>query len=110
VINIRMMGPFPYPLAASEALADTSVLCISPKCLIVGGSLDPVRLDTSKESTLHMEDSSPAALSSIGTPNTVAAPIRSTWTMDCVAIRLRADVDFVLRSTSAIATVSSITW
>ena len=37
---------------------------------------------------LHMEDTAPLAICTAGSPNTVAAPARSLWQTDCIAVRL----------------------
>jgi hypothetical protein len=108
-IAVRM-PLFKFPVVPSAALADTSVVCVSPSAVVVGGGLDAVRIDVSKEAVLHMEDSAPAAISASATPNTVAAPVRSMWSTDCLAIRIRADIDWALRSSSGIAVVNSISW
>jgi hypothetical protein len=55
-----------------------------------------------------MEDTSPQQ---IGTaPNVVAAPARSLWQTDSIAIRCILDAAWALRSTGAVAWVQSATW
>jgi hypothetical protein len=38
---------------------------------------DEPRFDVSDQATLHMEDTTPLAIGTAGSPNTVAAPVRS---------------------------------
>ncbi|WP_271605656.1 phage major capsid protein [Bradyrhizobium sp. CCBAU 11434] len=106
-IKIGLRQPlFKYPLAISSALADDQVLCLSPSCVAIAGGLDAPKLDVSIETSLHMADD-PAPLT---TATTAAFPIQSLYQSDCVSIRLRADVDFALRSSAALAWVDGISW
>ncbi|MGY3344847.1 MULTISPECIES: phage major capsid protein [unclassified Bradyrhizobium] len=107
-IKITLRQPwFRYPLAISTALADDQVVCLSPSCVAIAGGLDPPRVDVSDQGVLHMEDTTPLPLS---TAATVSFPVRSLYQTDTMAIRLRADVDFALRSSTALAWVDNISW
>jgi hypothetical protein len=57
-----------------------------------------------------MEDSSPTALSTAGTPNVTSAANRSIWQTDAKALRLIFEVDWKWRTTDAIAWMTSIEW
>lgn len=100
---------FKRPVFISSAVADDSLIALSPSCLVVAGGTDAPLLDVSQQAVLHMEDTNPSALSAVGTPNTIAAPIRSLYQTDTVAIRLRASIDWSLRG-GGCAFVSGITW
>ena len=111
-IKINIRAPFfKYPLAISTALDDDTVICLSPSCVAIAGGLDPPRLDVSREAVFHM-DTAPTQLSgnATATPVAMAFPERSIFQTDCVAIRLRADVDFALRDASGIAFVENVSW
>jgi hypothetical protein len=109
-IRLRTLGTFPYPLFASGALTDGVVVCVALNCLAVAGSNTPPRIEVSREATFHM-DTSPSALSTAGTPNTVAAPIRSMYQTDCVMVRLISDLNWALRVASgAVSWTQSVTW
>jgi hypothetical protein len=57
-----------------------------------------------------MDDTTPLALSATGAPNTVAAPIRSLYQTDSLAIRMTLDLNWAMRRTGVVAFVSTITW
>jgi HK97 family phage major capsid protein/HK97 family phage prohead protease len=74
----------------------------------VGG--DAPRFEISDQATLHMEDTTPLAIGTAGTPPTVAAPVRSLWQTDSMALRLILPINWVLRRTGMVAWTSAVTW
>jgi Phage capsid family len=107
---IKMRQPlFPFPLMASTAVDDAAVICLSPSCVAIAGGLDPPTISVSRKTTLHMADD-PAPLTTQGTPNVAAYPVRSLAQTDCVAIKLRCELDWALRSATALAWVNDIVW
>jgi hypothetical protein len=74
-------------------------------------AVDPVpRIEVSKEAVFHSEDTLPLAISATGEPNTIAAPVRSLWQTDCVAVRLIMQVAFGLRANNGVAWTENVTW
>jgi hypothetical protein len=71
---------------------------------------DTPRFAVSNEATLHEEDTTPLPLSATGTPNTVAAPMRSLFQTDSIAIRLSLYVTWAMRRTGMVAVVVGATW
>jgi HK97 family phage prohead protease len=71
---------------------------------------DAPRFAVSNEATLHEEDTTPLALSATGSPNTVAAPMRSLFQTDTVAIRMTLYVTWKMRRTGMVQTVASVGW
>lgn len=71
---------------------------------------DAPRFAVSNEATLHEEDTTPLALGTVGSPNTVAAPMRSLFQTDSVAIRLSLYVTWAMRRTGMVAWMSGVTW
>jgi len=100
---------FPYPVFSSAALPDKQVACIAFDALAVAGDNMP-RFETSKSATVHMEQSTPTALSTVATPNTVAAPISSLYQQDLIGTRLIADISWTLRSASGFAWINAVNW
>jgi hypothetical protein len=98
-----------FPVFCSGAVNDTTVICIAPSAVVVAGGNDPPKIDVSIETVLHM-DTAPTPLSTAGTPNVIAYPVRSLFQTDVVAVRLRANIDWALRASGAVAFVSSVTW
>ena len=107
-LKISIRAPFfKYPLAISTAVADDSVICLSPSAVAIAGGLDAVKLDTSRQTTLHMVDTNPLPLTSA---TSASFPIRSLAQSDTIGVRIRCDIDWALRSSSGIAFVENITW
>jgi len=75
----------------------------------VSAESEEPRFTISTESSIH-EDDAPTALSAVGSPNTVAAPMRSLFQTDCVALRGISFVDWILRRPNRIATITGVTW
>ena len=71
---------------------------------------DTPRFDVSDQATLHQEDTTPLPISTVGTPNTVAAPVRNLFQTDCLAIRMLMDINFGLRRTGVVAWTQTMTW
>jgi HK97 family phage prohead protease/HK97 family phage major capsid protein len=71
---------------------------------------DVPRFAVSTEATLHEEDTTPLALSAAGSPNTVAAPMRSLFQTDAVAIRMSMHVTWAMRRASMVQTIAAVTW
>ncbi len=109
-INLMRTWALPYPLLSSAGLEDGVVLALAANALAVSGSDDPPKIAVSSEAVMHTEDGSPAAFSTVGTPNTVAAPLRSLFQTDTIALRLLADVNWALRASGAVAWTQSVTW
>jgi hypothetical protein len=55
-------------------------------------------------------DTVPSALSAVGSPNTVAAPMRSAFQSDVTALRSILPIDWALRRAGAVAVVNGTTW
>lgn len=71
---------------------------------------DTPRFAVSNEATLHEEDTTPLALSATGSPNTVAAPMRSLFQTDTIAIRMTIYVTWAMRRTGMVQTIASVGW
>lgn len=71
---------------------------------------DMPRFAVSNEATLHEEDTTPLALSATGTPNVVAAPMRSLFQTDSIAIRLSLYVTWAMRRTGMVQTIAAVIW
>jgi HK97 family phage major capsid protein len=71
---------------------------------------DSPRFAVSNEATLHMEDTTPLALGVAGSPNTVAAPMRSLYQTDSIGIRLSLYVTWVMVRSSMVQTIAAVTW
>ena len=98
-----------YPvIQSSNVTADTMLLVDAADFVSVTG--DTPRFDVSDQATIHMEDTTPLAISTVGSPATVAAPVRSLWQTDCIGVRMLLDINWGLRRTGVVAWTQTMTW
>jgi hypothetical protein len=110
-VKIRTLAPLlSLPVLPTNGLAAGTILCCAPDGLAVAGSDDPIRIERSTETVVHME-TSPLPFSSVGTPNTIAAPLLSAFQVNVTVVKLVAEITWALRVTSgAVSWLSSLTW
>jgi hypothetical protein len=108
-IAMRSNQTFPFEVYASSGLASGVVLCLALNAFAVAADVSP-KFSLSDQTVVHQEDTSPLAIGTIGTPPTVAAPARSLWQTDCVAIRLVMEMNWILRASGAVAWTQSVNW
>jgi HK97 family phage major capsid protein/HK97 family phage prohead protease len=97
-----------YPVIVSPNVTADTLFLIDAADL-VSSSGEP-RFDVSDSATVHMEDSTPLAISSSGTPNTVAAPVRSFWQTDTLGIRMIMPLNWAFRRAGMVAYITGTTW
>jgi hypothetical protein len=103
-------GPaFTNPVIACNALTAGTVLAISPENIGTGFSGTP-EIETSKQSTAHFEDTTPLPISTVGTPNVVAAPVRSAWQQNLLFLKLRVKCAWGALSPGAVQMIASAVW
>jgi hypothetical protein len=90
------------------ALAAGTVVAIDPLAFVSAFGPEP-RIESTNEAIVHAEDTTPLAISTVGTPNTVAAPVRSLWQTDCIATRVILTASWALRA-PAIGYVAAAAW
>jgi hypothetical protein len=94
----------PPPTYASNALADKTVVAIVPSA-IASANGTPL-ISASLETTLHM--ASPAS-ELVASPSTVAAPQRSMFQTDSLALRYTQELSWMKRG-AGVAICSSVNW
>jgi hypothetical protein len=103
-------GPrFDYPIIATTALPDRSVAAFAPGAVAAAFAGEP-DIETSRDVALHFEDTTPAAIGTPGTPAVVAAPVRSAFQEDVIAIRCRALVSWCVAAPGAAQIVNNANW
>lgn len=70
---------------------------------------DSMRFEISDQATLHMEDTTPLDLVS-GSPGTVAAPQRSLFQTDSLALRMVFPINWSFRRTGMVAWTQNVNW
>jgi hypothetical protein len=105
---IKMRQPnFAFEVLSSSGLATGIVVAIASNCL--ASAIDPApRIDSSFETAVHSEDTSPGAITLTG--STVSFPVRSLYQTDSIALRLRLEVAWLLRAAGGIAWTQSTLW
>lgn len=93
----------------SIAIPDGTVICIAPAAFVSGFGAVP-RIEAARDATLHLEDTTPLAISATGTPNTVAAPVISTFQSDSIALQVILDAAWTLRASGAVSWLTGATW
>lgn len=105
----RLLG---YPVVVSSTVTAGMVILINASDLLVVQG-DTPRFDVSDQATLHFEDTTPLQIGTVGSPNTVAAPTRSMFQTDSLALRMILPMNWALRRASpanCVAWVTGVTW
>lgn len=98
-----------YPVIDSGTVPMGTVILVDAADFVsVGG--DAPRFEVSDQATLHEEDTTPLPISATGTPNTVAAPVRSLFQTDSLALRLILPINWTLRRSGVVAWTQNVTW
>lgn len=97
----------PLRVYASRALTSGTVVALDINGLISAFSPLP-RIEASGNAVADFNDSTPSAISTVGSPNT-AGNVRSAFQQDCVIIRMILSASWVVRPGS-VAFISSTSW
>jgi HK97 family phage major capsid protein/HK97 family phage prohead protease len=95
------------PLIDSATIPSKTMILVDAADFVVVGGTDP-RMEISDQATLHMEDTSPADL--VVSPSTVAAPQKSLFQTDSLALRMVMPLNWVQRRAGTVAWTQSVTW
>jgi hypothetical protein len=98
-----------WPIIASGTVPVATVIAIDAADFVVVGG-DAPRFDISDQATLHLDDTTPLDIGTPGSPAVVAAPVKSMFQTNSIALRLLLDVNWTIRRTGTIAWVASVTW
>jgi HK97 family phage major capsid protein len=98
-----------YPILTSTTVTAGQLILVDAADFFSATGDEP-RFDVNDSATLHMEDTTPLALSAAGSPNTVAAPIRSLWQTDTIGIRMIMELNWAMRRSGVIAWTETVVW
>jgi HK97 family phage major capsid protein len=98
-----------FPLLVSTTVPTGVVLLIDAADFVSATAEAPV-FTASDQATLHMEDTTPLAIGTAGAPATVAAPARSLYQTDSMAIRMTLDMNWAMLRTGSIQVLNAVTW
>jgi HK97 family phage major capsid protein len=120
LVNAPNTGIFPFkeeigrgtlnniPIIDSATVPPKTVILVDAADFVVMPD-DNMRFEISDQATLHMEDTSPLDLVS-GSPGVVAAPQRSLFQTDSLALRMIFPINWSFRRTGMVAYTQSVTW
>jgi HK97 family phage major capsid protein/HK97 family phage prohead protease len=98
-----------YPVISSGTVTAEQVILVDAADFVSVTGDEP-EFNVSDTATIHMEDTTPLAISTVGSPNTVAAPVRSLWQTDTIGIRMILPMNWALRRTGVLAWTESVNW
>lgn len=98
-----------YRIVASNAITAGRVIMLRAADFVTATG-DVPEFDLSNEATLHMEDTTPTAIGTAGTPNVVAAPVRSLFQTATIGIRMLMDVSWSMRRSGMVQYIDTVTW
>jgi len=100
-------GPkFDVPVLASSAIAAGTVIMVEASSFASAFG-DTPEFTTAKEVTLHYEDTAPADI--VNTGGTMAVPVKSSFTTDSIALRMRLFAAWGMRAPH-VAFLTGATW
>lgn len=102
----RLVG---YPIIQSTTVTAGMIILLDAADFF-SATGDTPRFDVSDQAVLHLDDTTPLAIGTAGSPNVVAAPVRSLWQTDCIGIRMILDINWAMRRTGVLAWTQSVTW
>jgi HK97 family phage prohead protease len=97
------------PIIDSSTITAKTVILVDAADFVTIDGGGP-RFEVSDQATLHFEDTTPLDLATVGTPNTVAAPAKSLFQTDSIALKLVLPMNWALRRTGMVAWTSAVTW
>jgi hypothetical protein len=107
---IKMRQPdFPFEVLTSSGLTSGTVVAIASNALASAIDAAP-RIEVGDQAAIHLDNVTPLAIGSTGSPPTVAAPVVSLWQADLISIRVIFEVSWALRSSVGLAWTESVTW
>lgn len=98
-----------YRVLVSTAVPAGQVIMLRAADFVTAAG-DVPEFEMSNEATLHLEDTAPAQIGTTGTPNAVAAPVRSLFQTATIAIRMLMDVSWSMRRPGMVQTITGVSW
>lgn len=105
--SIATLSQAPLPVIAAPTLPADQIIAVDAAAF--ASSLGAPDFSTDENPTVHME-SVPLPIGTPGSPPTIAAPTSSLWQTAAIGLRCLIDVDWLLRRSGAVATITGVTW
>lgn len=98
-----------YPIIVSSTVPAGTVILLDAADFFTTAGEAPM-FNVSDQATLHMEDTAPLQIGTAGTPASVAAPVRSMYQTDSIAIRMIMEMNWAFRRTGMVVVRTGVTW
>ena len=98
-----------YQVATSTAIPLGRVIMLRAADF-VSATGDTPEFELSNDATVHMEDTTPLQIGAAGTPNVVAAPVRSFFQTGVSGLRMIMDVTWAMRRTGVVQYIDGVSW
>jgi len=110
-VAISLLGGsgFSLPVITAPSLADGTLIAVESGAFASGFS-DAPRVDVATDALIHWEDTTPTAISTADTPNTVAAPVRSGFQQAIYTLRLVLRGAWAIRGPGLVQYVTGATF
>src|SRR5262249_17031776 len=109
LIMLKGFQQLPMPILQSPAIPRGTVIGVAPEAVASAYSGVP-EIEVSGNVAAHMEDSTPQAIATPGAPPTVAAPTRSFWQTDSLAVCVRVRSAWANLQPGAVQFLQSVNW
>lgn len=97
-----------FRIIVSTTVPSGTVIAIDTADFVTSTGDAPM-FETSDQATIHME-TAPSQIGTVGSPNVVAAPVRSMFQTNSVALKMTMDVYWAMRRTGMIQYITGVTW
>jgi hypothetical protein len=67
-------------------------------------------IETTIHAEIHLEDTAPADIGTVGTPDVVAAPTKSMFQTQSVALKLELPCAWAMRAPGLVQTITAVNW
>jgi hypothetical protein len=94
---------------STNALSAGTVIAVDAAAFASGFGAEP-KIDIAENAAVHMDDATALELSTVGSPNTVAAPIRSAFQTDTHVLRIILQATWATRLPGAVQFITGATW
>lgn len=98
-----------YKVATSTAIPVGRVIMLQASDF-VSATGDTPEFELSNDAAVHMEDTTPLAIGTAGTPAVVAAPVRSFFQTGVSGLRMIMDVTWAMRRPGMVQYIDGVTW
>jgi hypothetical protein len=88
-------------------ITDKTLAAIAPAA-VASGYQGPPEISVGKDTTLHMDDTSPAEL--VAPPSTVAAPQRSLYQTNALAVKVRGNAAWCVLPGGVATITGGVQW